>query len=566
MKNISKYQDMVLLGKNGVLNRIENTTMLLPDIQREYVWGINDIEKLFESITDDYPIGSFIFWKTNKNVINENNLNMYYFLRNFREKDSSNEEGKDVYTTNGEYYIVLDGQQRITSLNIALNGSYSVYKGGKGHSRKDPSCWVEKELYYNLDFYEEKITDEFAKRFEFKSLPELETGNYYKVKNILKYNKIEDLKSDLKKEKYTKNIIDDLILLYKRLFSLTENKLIHYYCITASSYDDALDVFVRINSTGKKLSKPDLMFSTLINGWSDGRKNIDNAIKEANGKGDGFLFTRDYLMRLALVLLDESTKMKIETLSSTTLKNIRDNWTKISKTFIKLAVLLSNLGLSNEFLTSYNATMPLAYYLYKGGVIKTSEEKHEAKKFLAVAMAKRLFGVASNESLVKTREVLQAIDCKKTMFTVSLFKNLELNTRTFKVTDEDIDKWLDTYEKGPNTYTLLSLLYPNLRLSLYEFHQDHCHPYSSFETSNISYLGLDDKTIEEWKKKRNLLPNLQFMRGDENKHKNKTPLKDWKGEKVEYLPKKVSLELIDFEDFFDARRELMRKELKKIFK
>jgi len=38
-------------------------------------------------------------------------------------------------------------------LNIALNGSYKYYKGGRGHNRSNPKSWVEKELYYNLDFY-----------------------------------------------------------------------------------------------------------------------------------------------------------------------------------------------------------------------------------------------------------------------------------------------------------------------------------------------------------------------------------------------------------------------------
>jgi hypothetical protein len=113
----------------------------------------------------------------------------------------------------------------------------------------------------------------------------------------------------------------------------------------------------------------------------------------------------------------------------------------------------------------------------------------------------------------------------------------------------------------------VSLLYPNLKLSQVAFHQDHCHPYTAFENKNIATLGLDDEKVKEWQKKRNLLPNLQFLEGAENESKNKTPLKEWveEGNDFEYHPENISLELKDFDTFFTERRKLMKDELKKIF-
>lgn len=113
----------------------------------------------------------------------------------------------------------------------------------------------------------------------------------------------------------------------------------------------------------------------------------------------------------------------------------------------------------------------------------------------------------------------------------------------------------------------LSLLYPNIKLSQVTFHQDHCHPYVGFDTRNIRTLGISDAKIADWQKKRNLLPNLQFLEGAENESKNKMPLKGWvgKGNSFEYCPKGVSLELSDFDSFFEARRVLAKKELFRIF-
>ena len=66
---------------------------------------------------------------------------------------------------------------------------------------------------------------------------------------------------------------------------------------------------------------------------------------------------------------------------------------------------------------------------------------------------------------------------------------------------------------------------------------------------------------------KDLLPNLQFLEGSENQHKLKTPLKLWvnEGNKLDFRPEGISLELKDFDEFFKERRKLMKEELLKIF-
>lgn len=567
MSTSNKYEDMSALT---ALKYTKDKNLLLPDIQREYVWDISEIERLFESIVDDYPIGSCIFWKTNRKTINEDKPNLYYFLRDFKRGESKNEKAPEVLTDECEYYIVLDGQQRITSMNIALYGSYTYYKGGRGHNRSNPRSWVSKELYYNLDFYETKEEDDEnpKKRFCFLATDEVKDGHYYKVKLMLAYDSLDDFIENMIQNQFRKECRADLSVLFQRLHDSSGNGLVHYYCISEKTYDDALDIFVRVNSTGRKLSKSDLLFSTLIDGWKDGKDNIENILATMNSKGDGFQFSRDYLMRLCLVLVDANTNLKINSLTTETVQKIRNNWTLISTSLDAMSSMLASIGICNENLASYNATMPLAYYLYKGGEIKDANAKKEARKFLSVSLAKRLFGVASNDALNSTRNALKDLDCKHTPFSLGLFSGITLTGgRTFTVTENDIDYWLDNYEKGQNTYILLSLLYPNLKLSQVAFHQDHCHPYAGFETKAINDLKLSEDVIKDWQRKRNLLPNLQFLEGSENESKNKTPLKEWvqAGNDFEYHPKGVSLELKDFETFFAQRRKLIKNELLGIF-
>lgn len=256
MATKNKYEDMSVLD---ALNYVKNGNMLLPDIQREYVWDYWEIEKLFESIVDEYPVGSCIFWKTTKSNLNTEKPNLYYFLRNFAKDKSKNEKAPEVFSVETDYYIVLDGQQRITSLNIALFGSYTAFKGGRGHAKENPNSWIERELYYNLDFYDKSLSEEDdenpQKRFAFLTSEAAASGNWYKVKQLLAYDDIDTYIEALISASYGKDARHDLSVLFQRLHDSSGNGLIHYYCIIENDYDEALDIFVRVNSTGRKLAK-----------------------------------------------------------------------------------------------------------------------------------------------------------------------------------------------------------------------------------------------------------------------------------------------------------------------
>lgn len=64
------------------LDKIQENRYLLPAIQREFVWKPEQIEKLFDSLMNDYPIGSFLFWE----VKEPKNYRFYEFIKNIIKK------------------------------------------------------------------------------------------------------------------------------------------------------------------------------------------------------------------------------------------------------------------------------------------------------------------------------------------------------------------------------------------------------------------------------------------------------------------------------------------------
>ena len=148
----------------NTINRV-NESVFVPDIQRTYVWLNNPkdrrIELLFDSLMRGYPIGAFLFWSLKKSdietdEIEENscserlNFQLYKFIENYDERNKSNEKINVSQVKSSDLDIVLDGQQRLTSLYIGLRGSRTLRRPYARSTTVNP--YDQKFLYLNLDY------------------------------------------------------------------------------------------------------------------------------------------------------------------------------------------------------------------------------------------------------------------------------------------------------------------------------------------------------------------------------------------------------------------------------
>lgn len=557
----------------AIIDDIKGGRMYLPAIQRKYVWGDNQITRLMDSIMRGYPIGTFMFWKVKKDIINEKEYSMYEFIQDYHDRDKyKNDPAGNPFLFDSEdetINAVLDGQQRLTSLYIALQGSMRRKLPNKRWKNND--AFPQKELYFNLHSQPDADQD-ISYEFKFMTSDDISKnqGNslWYKVKDILKYYK-KKLKPEWESDKIAK---DNISILHKRLF---EEEIINYFEVESDSIDSVLDIFVRVNSGGTVLSKSDLLYSTIVSHWDKARDEIDDLLSEINEMGEGFKFSNDFIMRTCLYVLDLSVTLKVETFKKDSVIKIRDNWDTIKNAIKQTVSVLNEFGFNSENILSYVAVSPMVYYLYKGGKLD-ADSKEELRKYIVIAQLKQIFGTASNSALTSIRKELQAAPSDS--FSMANLENIKFTSdRYLRYTVDEIDAMFDTYEIGPYTFMILSLLYPHLKYSQKGFHQDHMHPYAGFEESKIKNLVLmngnviDNKTKEEWRRRRNTLANLQLLEGRENESKKATPLVDWlkdtgNRENTKYLPKDVSCELANFEEFMEERQKEMSKKLKKILK
>ncbi len=138
------FQVPITIGK--ALERIHHHDYVLPAIQREFVWQTDQIARLFDSLLQGYPIGSFLFWNVEKPHSKE--YVFYGFMTNYHQKNNKHLSRLDLAEPR-PLTAILDGQQRLTALNIGLLGS---------HAEKLPRKWAdnasaypERKLYLRLD-------------------------------------------------------------------------------------------------------------------------------------------------------------------------------------------------------------------------------------------------------------------------------------------------------------------------------------------------------------------------------------------------------------------------------
>ena len=125
MSKTEYYEETI----SDVIKQIDSNQLFLPALQRKFVWKTEQIESLFDSIMQGFPIGTFLFWELDDpKAIND--YVFYEFVDHYHVRKTRNEEA--ILSGRKNIVTVLDGQQRLTSMNIALRGSYR-YKIHRKH-------------------------------------------------------------------------------------------------------------------------------------------------------------------------------------------------------------------------------------------------------------------------------------------------------------------------------------------------------------------------------------------------------------------------------------------------
>ncbi len=547
------------------LENIKNGKYVMPAFQRQYVWSMEQIEKLWDSILLDYPIATFLFWHVDCNNVSSDtyfcNFLSEVTFNSRKRADSVNYELSNINVKITDT-AVLDGQQRLTSLFLSLFGC--AYIRPK-HARRKVSGGTVAKLLIELNKHKLTVDEEEynSKKFDIKFTEKVGklSPTQFEIKEILS----EKFRDDNTREQaieaaianvpasskeYAKNILNKL---YDKIF---KEKLIRYTEIHDMMQDDALEMFVRFNSGGKALKKHEITMSILEAYWPNAKTEFGRLLVDSY---EGF--GSDFIVRSALMLYGDLVKSNINKQIAEDLKN---NWQDFKKTLKNLELVLKNMKIDiSRFSRSWNVLLPIIYFMYYNPEYEKNLDG--IKSYLIRAVLFRYF---QSGTISKLQQMKSNINDNNYEITVDMLEQMN----DLRITDGKIDDIINS-EKGSRVAgEALYFLGVDWINRNFKYEQDHLHPYDRFDSTKPIYVSMDNWL--EWRSNRNRLPNLQLLEGRSNGSKSAMRLVDYYNDmndeqKAEFckealIPEGVSLELENFEEFYEKRKALLASKIRKL--
>lgn len=517
-----------------------NDSLYLPDIQRPFVWGEDDIYLLYDSLCRDYPINTVLFWLLEKNTLEKNKYIKRIKFINQRDEENSPETGP---LSRDNYYLAIDGQQRITSFFLTLKGAFKIKQKRKTINADLYFNFLsgfeenEKEMLYEFQFFPQSEPDVWIETIEDKKkIVPTYTKNWIRVKYIFSVTKFEEVQSTIKNR--IRNEISYEIpdaengRIFKLWAKLNHDKQITFYEEKVQEYDKVLDIFIRTNSGGQKLSYSDLLFSFIKLNWNEARDKFNELLKDLNDGGK-FKFSHDVILKTILFFHandQDGLKYRTANFTPSIISSTKIEWDdRIVKSINLAKELISSQFLltHDKLISSYNALIPISYFIYKNNFNGIGEEDDKIttqlqttiREWLITSMLTGVFGGQSDGILYKAKKAIDENSKSKGFPLNELFKkfNESKPALVLEVTKELIS---GVSYNSKESYFVLSLLYnhsinfaPKLTDSLPQ--QDHIISQNELKIAKVP------------KEKINSIFNLRYVTASDNRKKSDETFIDW---------------------------------------
>jgi len=556
---------------------MEKDNYYLPAFQRDYVWDEDDVKSLIDSIIRGYPIGAIILWKpSSKDFIKDDPFAVPLI-------DSATDNG-------GDYYYVIDGQQRLTSLLLIFNG-WRIYRNGREISLKVPiSLSPTADGSYRLYKSDKRGIDIslLVRAFGLSDVPDMEL-----------YGELI--------ERYSREYLAKAKPIIKRIF---EYKVPVYVMSTTQEDPETVmemaQAFIRVNKEGVRIGNVELMLS-LLAGKMGGliRNTIHNDIYREIREKKSFEIQIQPIIRLVLsnfgftqsqISHPEKFASSLDRIAEYPHENLESVLQKSAEA-LKLAVdfVKSELPLpSAQLLPSQQTLAPLAKYFYTADIgdleSLSSQEIDKIKNWFVLV---NFVGYYSTSPDSKLEADLKAISESNGMFPYhELLRNIEQRKYPTKIRKDYFMRALNVNvmkRSGRQYLFVLYLLLAQNKANDWAGHLITWIPYESLAKHHIfprefldQNLIIDDPTEKEIMI--NNLGNITFIHKSINSEIGDLPLHDddaWRyfDEPQGYISKiglseetlrshfipldKELWKLENYEEFLRKRVELIYSELKK---
>jgi hypothetical protein len=535
-----------------LIAKIERRELQLPEMQRKYVWTATKVRDLLDSLYRGYPSGVILTWQPPGDVE----------TREFAIDTAGGPTAQPL--------LLLDGQQRLTSLSAVLRGEPIHVK-----NRKRPvdilfNVEHPDELTFITEVADDSVSEEDAdesddvendlltrvnrRAFVVASNQVLAQPNWIRVSDIFRRSDSELLREagvagfdDERYERYSSRI--------KAVKSIADYEYRVDVLEPTKSYEEVTEIFVRVNSLGAKLRSSDLALAQITARWNGSLALFNEYQADLAKRG----FELDLGVILKLLVAVVTGQSRFLTVGSLSLAQLQQGWEQ-AKRALDFATNFSrtNLGIdSPALLSSPFLLITTAYWADQRQYKIESHDTDSFQQWLLIANAKGRYSRGSSETLLDqdlaavrlgganelTQRLLQQVG--RLEFTASDLIGRSSRSGVFKTI------FLALRARGARDWSTGLAISPKHggAADKIEFH--HVFPKAYLRRTRPE---LDSRTVDD-------IANLAFIGAKTNKDiRDRAPL-DYVGD---YEPGMLAVQLVeiarhggsakDFEKFVDARR------------
>lgn len=327
-----------------ILDKIDENMLFIPAFQREYVWKRKNAKDLIDSLIKEYPTGTLLTWETNNPPELKGNW--------------------DYNPRQGSVKVLLDGQQRITTLYFLIRGTIPPYYTKKD-IKVDPTGLYVNIGNLDLQYYTKtlmngnpywiNITDIFQKKV--------------KQREIVK--KIKEKDEQLPEEK------EDLIYEnFKAIESILDREFLEQQIPIKANLKDAIDIFYIVNAGGVNLTDAELALAQISGYWPEARDLFKKKLEEM--KEYGFDFKLDFVIYCLLGVTYQMGSDMTKLHDRSNREKVKEAWDKLnSQIFDYVINLLRTHGHVDhtDEVNSVYAIVPIIVFVYLKGAENISQER-----------------------------------------------------------------------------------------------------------------------------------------------------------------------------------------------
>jgi hypothetical protein len=356
------------IGK--LVDKVESNEIVLPEFQREYVWGKDQVKELMKSLYREYPIGSLLIWETETPPEIKNDA-----------------VDREQY---GLFKVLLDGQQRLTVLYLLIKDEIPPYYT-EADIQTDP-----RNLYFNLDSgefkYENKSTRDNP---EWVKVTDCFDDNI-SIFQIAKETTDDDAQVGEKAEEYNREL--------KRISKITSLQMPKEELGKTADVHQAINLFDKVNSQGTDLGDAELALAHMSAQWPYIRREMKQT--QAMMADHGYDFDLDFYVKSMIAVVTGG--MTYEHVYDTEKDVLVESWELVNRVLDYLTSFLENEALipDSSYINTRAVLIPLIKHLSDNDVRMTRQEKDAFLKWLYSAMMWRRYSRSTDSTLDKDLSLL----------------------------------------------------------------------------------------------------------------------------------------------------------------